>query len=375
MRSTRQCTTQKRLQGMVGLLFCVVFALLTPLFAESFQYPTPPIKNGDVADTDQVQSKFDALKVAVDSLEVGRDTQGLYNTVYGRNALYRNTTGGNNLAVGAYALYHNTTGDYNLAVGNTALRSNTTGLANTASGVNALYSNTTGFDNTAFGFEALMNNTTGSGNIAVGSGAGESLTSGDNNIYLGNPGTAAESNTMHLGGGQTRTFIAGIAGVPVSGSAVFISPTGQLGIQPSAARYKRDIQPMGARSRGLLQLRPVTFRYTQGGQGERQYGLIAEEVAKVYPELVTRGAKGEVESIRYQDLTPMLLNELQHQQRQLAELKTQNAELRAQNARLQAAVGQLQEREAGQQTQYAALAARLERLEAVAARAATLSSR
>jgi hypothetical protein len=118
---------------------------------------------------------------------------------------------------------------------------------------------------------------------------------------------------------------------------------------------------MGGHSRGLLQLRPVIFRYKQDAQGERQYGLIAEEVAKVYPELVTRGATGDIESVRYHEVIPMLLNELQHQQRQLAELK-------AQNARLRAAVVQQEERDA-------ALAARLERLEAAAARAATLASR
>ena len=164
--------------------------------------------------------------------------------------------------------------------------------------------------------------------------------------------------------------------------------TGQLGTLSSSARYKRDIQPMGAHSHKLLQLRPVIFRYTQDAQGERQYGLIAEEVAKVYPELVTRNAQGQVEAIRYQELTPMLLNEVQRQQRQLAaqakevaelkaqarevtELKAQTrefAELKAQNARLQATVAQQQEREA-------TLVARLERLETAAARAGALASR
>ncbi len=132
----------------------------------------------------------------------------------------------------------------------------------------------------------------------------------------------------------------------------------------SSARYKRDIQDMGDRSQGLFQLRPVTFRYKQDPQGQRQYGLIAEEVAKVYPELVTRGAKGEVESVQYRELIPILLNELQHQQQQVAELKAQNqslratqsqelAELKAQNVRLQAALVQ----------QNAAFAVRLEQLE------------
>src|SRR5262249_29721203 len=142
----------------------------------------------------------------------------------------------------------------------------------------------------------------------------------------------------------------------------------QLGTMSSSLRYKRDIQPMGAHSHKLLQLRPVIFRYTQDPHGELQYGLIAEEVAKVYPELVTRNAQGQVEAIRYQELTPMLLNELQQQQWQ--------------NERLRATVEQLQKREAAQQAQNAAqqaeiagLAARLERLEAAAAHAGALASR
>src|SRR5205814_2033976 len=155
---------------------------------------------------------------------------------------------------------------------------NTTGDLNTASGAYALRNNMTGDSNTAVGESALGFNISGSGNIALGRWAGLILTSGDRNIYLGNLGAAAESDTMRLGGVQTRTFIAGITGVPVSGSTVLISSTGQVGIEVSSARYKRDIQPMGALSRGLLQLRPVTFRYKQDMQGERQYGLIAEEV-------------------------------------------------------------------------------------------------
>jgi hypothetical protein len=173
---------------------------------------------------------------------------------------------------------------------------------------------------------------------------------------------------MRLGSNQTQTYLAGISGVPVSGSVVLISNTGQLGIQASSSRYKRDIQPMGGHSRGLFQLRPVIFRYKHDAQAERQYGLIAEEVAKVYPELVTRDATGEIESVRYHELTPMLLNELQHHQRQLAAQAQELATLKAQNARLRAAVVQQQERDA-------ALAARLERLEAAVARAATLARR
>ena len=281
------------------------------------------------------------------------------NTAFGADALQNNIFGSPNTAVGAYALQSNTVGNSNTAVGAYALYSNDFGHNNTAVGDNALSSNTIGSDNIASGVNALMRNTTGTGNIAVGYRAGALLQSGNNNIYVSHTGVVAESNTIRLGSVQTSTFIAGITGVPVSGNAVLINSQGQLGIQASSARYKHDIQPMGTRSRGLLQLRPVTFRYKQDAQRERQYGLIAEEVAKVYPELVTYGAAGEIESVRYQEMIPMLLNELQHQRQQLAELKTQNERLRA-------AVVQ-------QQVRDAALAARLERLEA-AARAATLNA-
>jgi hypothetical protein len=238
-----------------------------------------------------------------------------------------------------------------------ALQNNTTGTNNTASGVNALYSNLSGNSNVALGNNALLLNPAGNRNIALGPGAGRNLLSGDNNIYLGNVGSANEANTMRLGQSQTATFVAGIAGTPVTGAPVIVSNTGQLGTQLSSARYKRDIHPLGAQSQKLHQLRPVTYRYKQDPQGVQQYGLVAEEVAGVYPELVLTGEQGEIEGVQYQGLIPLLVNEVQHQQRELAALRAQNAYLRA-------VVEQ----------QHAALAARLERLEA-AAGAATLAGR
>ena len=267
---------------------------------------------------------------------------GIHNTAYGASALNSNTVGSENTAVGFKALSDNITGGFSAAVGFVALSSNTFGL-----------------ENTAVGAFALSANTTGSNNIALGAGAGANLTSGNNNIYLGNDGVGSESDTMRLGQGQSRIFIAGIAGTQLGeGGLVSINSNGQLGTIHSSARYKRDIHAMGARSQGLYQLRPVTFRYKQDPQGQKQYGLIAEEVAKVYPELVVRGAKGEVESVQYHELIPMLLNEVQHQQRQIEELK-------AQNEHLQAALLQ----------QTATMAARLERLEAGNVQEATLTTR
>jgi hypothetical protein len=290
-----------------------------------------------------------ALNTAYGTGALESNTSGALNTAYGNGALFGNTTGRRNTASGFGALMNNTTSFDNTASGAAALFRNTSGSGNTASGADALQNNTTGERNTASGAAALLNSTTGSDNIALGVLAGRNLTDGSANIYLSHPGEATESNTMRLGEDQTRTFIAGITGTPMTAGAsqVVITSTGQLGVRPSAARYKHDIEPLGTYSQGLGQLRPVTFRYRQDPQGARQYGLIAEEVATVYPELVIRTATGEVESVQYEALIPLLLNELQHQQQQTAELHAQNA----------------------------ALAARLERLEAAAARATALTSR
>jgi polyhydroxyalkanoate synthesis regulator phasin len=166
---------------------------------------------------------------------------------------------------------------------------------------------------------------------------------------------------MRLGYYQTRTFIVGVFGVPVTGSQVVINSQGQLGVLASSARYKRDIQDMGNRTEGLLKLRPVTFRYKEDPDAALQYGLIAEEVAKVYPELVVRGANGEVESVQYHQLISMLLNEVQHQQEALNAQSNQIAELKAQKEE--------------QRSHTVSLETRLERLEAQSARTSVLATR
>lgn len=216
------------------------------------------------------------------------------------------------------------------------------------------------------GRNALLANTTGTSNIALGINAGFNLTTGNNNIAIGHAGVAAEANTTHLGTSQSRTFIAGINGVTVGASAmVLINASGQLGTVVSSGRYKQDIQPMGTQSQQLLDLRPVTFHYTADPQGTTQYGLIAEEVAKVYPELVTTGTDGQIESVQYHQLIPMLLNELQRQAQRVEGQAQELATLKAQNASLRAAL----------QEQNAAFAARLARLEEAAGHTATLAHR
>jgi len=145
-----------------------------------------------------------------------------------------------------------------------------------------------------------------------------------------------DGNTIRIGtqGTQRATYIAGISGTALSGADVVVNSSGQLSVLPSSVRYKRDIQPMSDRSDRLWQLHPVTFRYKQDPT-QRQYGLIAEQVAKVYPELVVRGGKGEIESVQYRELIPLMLNEMQHQQAALAGLKAQNDALMARLTRLE----------------------------------------
>ena len=331
-----------------------------------------------------------------------RNTTGSFNTAYGYLALWFNTQGGSNTASGAYALLNNTTGNNNTASGQFALGNNTTGEHNTAIGAGALGENTEANNNTASGYYALGKNTTGAANtalgnsalrdnaignlntalgavallqskgtfnIAIGANAGISLKRGSSNIYLGyTEGAATESKTMRLGSAQTRTFIAGIRGKRTGRAnavAVYIDSRGQLGTLNSSRRFKEDIRDMDEASRRLYELRPVTFHYKQPGEDDKplEYGLIAEEVAKVYPDLVTYGADGQIEAVQYHKLTPMLLNEVQRlgkllqaekdknlaEARELASLKQQMVSFQAQAQRMEA------------------LAVRLSRIEAVQA--------
>jgi hypothetical protein len=295
----------------------------------------------------------------------GNDTTGTVtgnnNTAMGYHALFFFTSGSADTATGWSALYSNSTGSYNTATGQDALYSNSSGQQNTASGAYALYSNTTGGFNTASGLKALYYNKGGKSNIAVGYEAGFNLTTGSNNIDIGNLGSMGESGTIRIGttSTQTATYIAGIYNVTTltSGLPVVIDASGQLGTTSSSERFKTAIAPMGSNTAKLQQLRPVTFHYKADPKGMLRYGLIAEEVAKVYPELVVRDGTGRIDGVRYDELAPMLLNEMQknnaaqdqHNAIQAAEiraLKQEVSELKALNQATQAA---LQELEAKQQ--------------------------
>ena len=282
-------------------------------------------------------------------------TTGSNNTGTGYAALSSNSTGANNTATGFEALYTNSTGSYNSASGYQALLENTTGQQNNASGVYALRANTTGSYNTATGVDALYRNTTGSSNIAEGYKAGFNLTTGSNNIDIGSPGAAADSAVIRIGTitgttpTQTATYIAGIYGVTsfTGGLPVVIDSKGQLGTTSSSARFKTAIAPLGPESAKLQELRPVSFRYKADPHGELRYGLIAEEVAQVYPELVVRNAEGRIDGVRYDELAPLLLNEVQQQQKQMT---TQAETIAAQNDRLASQEAQLRDLKRQEQT-------------------------
>ena len=237
------------------------------------------------------------------------------NTATGAGALLSNTTGSGNTADGAFALLSNATGFRNAATGRFALFNNTTGSFNTAHGVDALYSNTSGDGNTANGLSALAFNTTGAFNIALGTSAGQNLTTGDRNIDIGNLGVAAEGHTIRIGttGDQSATYIAGIAGqtVGAGGSTCYVDNDGKLGVFLSAHRFKTDIADMATASEAILALRPVTFHYKPelDKTGIPQFGLVAEEVEAINPDLVTRDREGKVSTVRYEAVNAMLLNE------------------------------------------------------------------
>ena len=271
--------------------------------------------------------------VGIGGFALVSNTSGLSNTAVGTSAMQANTSGQNNTAVGWNALVSNGNQNDNTAVGASSLQQNTSGFDNTAVGRASLPANTSGAGNTAVGYIALQNNSTGSNNIAIGYGAGESITSTSNNIYIGHPGVAGDSGVIRIGtsGPQTSVYIAGIAN-NVSGSEVVVSTSGQLGYVPSSRRYKEDIKDMGDASHGLLQLRPVMFRYKEpyrDGSRPIQYGLIAEEVADVYPDLVVHGVDGQIETVKYHVLVPMLLNELQRQNAAIAALEERLARAEA----------------------------------------------
>ena len=231
-------------------------------------------------------------------------------------------------------MFNNTTGGWNTAYGNATLGANTTGRWNAAFGLNAMYYNSTGETNTAIGFETLLGNTTGNENVALGDRAGYNQTTGSGNIYIGAGmrGLAGESNSCYIGSifGQTSS----------GGTPVYINSAGQLGTTTSSRRFKEDIKAMNNSSEALFGLRPVTFRYKKeiDPQGIPQFGLVAEDVEKVNPDLVVRDKDGKVNTVRYEQINAMLLNEFLKAHRKVEKLEATVAQQRKD---FEAAVAQL----------------------------------
>lgn len=244
------------------------------------------------------------------------NTIGTFNTASGAFALLSNTTGNNNSGTGAEALSSNTTGSDNTATGISALSSNTIGNSNTATGEGALSHNITGTGNTADGLSTLSANTTGSFNTALGVGAGFNVTTASGVICIGSKINGANvDNTCFIGS------IRGVTTQNADAVPVFIDSAGQLGTLSSSRRYKTDIKPIDKSSESILSLKPVSFRYKVHKNSTRQFGLIAEEVADVNPDLVIDDADGKPYTVRYDAVNAMLLNEFLKEHRKVERLE------------------------------------------------------
>jgi trimeric autotransporter adhesin len=281
------------------------------------------------------------VRVRIDALAY--NIHGQYNTALGSTALFNNT-GYYNTAVGSHALQNDGGDNFNTAVGDGSLQE----LIGTGSSGN----------NTAIGYQSLNQLATGTLNVAVGDSAGIAYTSGESsNIVIGRAGVASESNTIRIGtdggatppaGTQNSVFIAGIVDQTETSMPVYVDASGHLGVTVSSQRFKKDIQDMGASNEAILALHPVTFRYkTESEEHSEHFGLIAEQVAKVSPDLVVHDKDGQVLTVRYDAVNAMLLNEFQKQHAQVVEQATtisaQQKEIEDQKAQVAALAAQFAE--------------------------------
>ena len=246
-------------------------------------------------------------------------TSGTFNTAVGFASLRADTTGNFNTGVGAGTLPANTAAE-NTATGAAALLANTTGTQNTANGAFALFSNTAGNSNTAVG-DAALSGSTGSGNIGIGFSAGSNVGSSGNVIAIGSPGDDVDNSC----------FIGNIRDIQTQNAdaiAVVVDSAGQLGTVSSSRRFKKQIKAMDKASEAILAFKPVTFHYKSDKTGTAQFGLIAEEVAAINPDLVMRDKKGEIYTVRYDAVNAMLLNEFLKEHRRVEEVKSAMAQQR-----------------------------------------------
>jgi len=257
------------------------------------------------------------------------------NTATGAGALLSNTTGTSNAAAGAFALFTNTEGSFNTAIGEQALSNNTTGVGNTGIGAAALNSNTTGSFNTASGTQALYNNTTGGSNIALGYLAGNGVTTADNVIAIGTSSGANVSNSCFI------RNIRGVATAVANAIPVLIDSNGQLGTASSSRRFKKEIKPMDQTSEAILALKPVTFHYKSDNTNRPEFGLIAEQVAEVNPDLVVRDENGEIYTVRYDAVNAMLLNQFLKEHHKVEEQEASTKQLKSTVSRQEATIAGL----------------------------------
>jgi Chaperone of endosialidase len=257
-------------------------------------------------------------------------TTASFNTGVGAGTLVLNS-GDQNTATGVAALLLNTTGFSNTATGGQALLNNTSGDHNTAAGFQTLFSNSTGDFNTASGDSALFSNTTGIGNTALGFAAGFNVTTANNVIAIANPG-ANVSNSCFIGN------IYGVTTAQNNAIPVLIDAAGQLGTTSSSRRFKKEIKSMDRASEAILALKPVTFQYKSDSTNRPEFGLIAEEVAEVNPDLVIRNENGEIYTVRYEAVNAMLLNEFLKEHRKVEKLEATVADLAEQLQKITAQV-------------------------------------
>ena len=320
----------------------ILISLLTGLaFLQPSPAVVPPPDGGYPGfNTAEGQNALSSLTTGTGNAAVGAfslisNTTASFNTAVGAGALLFNVES-QNTAVGALAMFNNTTGMKNTANGVQALYSNTTGFVNTANGFGALISNTTGGSNTANGFNALVANTTGGGNTAIGTSAGINVSTADNVICIGADVAGADvSNTTWIGGVYGVTTQSGTT------APVVVSNTGQLGTAASSERFKKDIANMDKASEAVLSLRPVTFHYKTDAKETPQFGLIAEEVAKMNPALVLPDKEGKRYTVRYEAVNAMLLNEFLKEHKAFGEEQRKVQELKSNAAKQEATITEL----------------------------------
>jgi hypothetical protein len=325
----------------------VIFFLLAPRLPATCQEGCDTFGNTFLGD-DALINDSGTFNTAIGQLALkNMQSTATGNTAVGAQALANDTSGLLNTAVGGSALTSNTTGAGNVAVGSIALAYNTTGYGNIAVGSEALLNNRTGYGNTAIGGNTLSKNIAGASNIALGAGAGSVLTTGSNNIDIGNAGLDGESGTIRIGTERTHTatYVAGVRKTPLAHGtavAVGITPDGQLGVRASSARFNETIQPMEKASEVILSLQPVMFRYRKelDESATPQFGLVAEQVEEVDPELVARDDQGKAFAVRYEEVNVMLLNEFLKEHEKVADQANQLNDQKNEIAELKAALQQ-----------------------------------